>query len=78
MSGLAGAPVVPLSEPWTVAGCTLPAVRGGPCVTATWSAGTVRVRSSGQPIVVQGGTATCVPTGARLQVAATQRRVRAS
>jgi hypothetical protein len=43
-----------------------------------WTAGTVRVRSSGQPLVIQGGTATCAPTGVPLQVTVTQVRVQAS
>jgi hypothetical protein len=32
----------------------------------------------GQPLVLQGGTATCVPTGASLTVAVAQARVRAA
>jgi hypothetical protein len=75
---VSGAAVVSLSAPWTVAGCPLPPVSGGPCATATWTAGTVRVRSSGQPLVVQTGTATCAPTGVPLQVTVTQMRVQAS
>ena len=31
-----------------------------------WTSGTVRVTSMGQPLVVQGGTATCAPTGVPL------------
>jgi hypothetical protein len=38
----------------------------------------VRVTSSGQPLVVQGGSATCVPTGVPLTVVAAQPRVNAS
>jgi hypothetical protein len=75
---LSGALAVSLAAPWTVAGCPLPPNAGGPCVTAMWSAGTVRVRSVGQPLVVQTGTATCAPTGAPVQVVVTQVRVRAS
>ena len=75
---MGGAAALSLSAPWTVAGCPLPPVSGGPCATATWTAGTVRVRSSGQPLVVQTGTATCVPTGVPLQVTLTQLRVQAS
>jgi hypothetical protein len=75
---LGGAAVLSLPTPWTVAGCALPPVSGGPCATATWTSGTVRVRSSGQPLVVGSGTATCVPTGVPLQVTLTQIRVQAS
>lgn len=75
---LGGAPAVGLAAPWTVAGCPLPPNAGGPCATAAWTAGTVRVRSLGQPLVVQTGAATCVPTGVPLQVTVAQLRVRAS
>jgi len=75
---LGGASGVSSSAPWTVAGCPLPPAQGGPCVTATWTAGTVRVRSLGQPLVVSTGAATCAPTGVPLQVAVTQPRVSAS
>ena len=75
---LSGAFAVSLAAPWTVAGCPLPPNAGGPCVTAMWSAGTVRVRSLGQPLVVRTGTATCAPTGVPVQVVVTQVRVTAS
>lgn len=72
---VSGQPTVLLAVPWTVAGCPFPPVSGGPCATAVWSVGTVRVTSSGQPLVVQGGVATCAPTGVPLQVIAVQPRV---
>jgi hypothetical protein len=75
---LGGAPAVSLTPPWTVAGCPFPPNSGGPCVTATWTTGTVRVTSMGQPLVVRSGGATCTPTGVPLQVTATQMRVTAS
>lgn len=75
---LGGAAAVSLPAPWTVAGCPLLPSAGGPCVTAMWTAGTVRVTSLGQPLVVQTGTATCTPTGVPLHVASTQVRVTAS
>ena len=75
---LSGQAALSLPAPWTVAGCPFPPNSGGPCTTATWTTGTVRVTSSGQPLVVQNGSATCVPTGVPLTVAATQPRVTAS
>lgn len=72
---VSGQATVLLAVPWTVAGCPFPPVSGGPCATAVWSVGTVRVTSSGQPLVVQGGVATCAPTGVPLQVTAVQPRV---
>ena len=46
-----------------------------PCVTATWTAGSTRVTSMGQPLVIQGGTAT-TSTGSPLTVMQVQSRVR--
>jgi hypothetical protein len=73
-----GAAAVTLAAPWTVAGCPFPPVTGGPCVTGMWSVGTLRVTSLGLPLVVQGGLATCVPTGVPLTVTAVQPRVQAT
>ncbi len=72
---VAGQATITVAAPWTVAGCPLPPQAGGPCVTGQWSVGTVRVKSMGQPLVVQGGVATCIPTGVPLQVTAVQPRV---
>lgn len=75
---LSGQNAVALPAPWTVAGCPLPPNAGGPCTAAIWTTGTVRVTTLGQPLVLQGGSATCVPTGVPLTVAAVQVRVSAS
>ena len=74
---LSGQAAVQLTTPYTVTGWPLPPSAGGPCTSATWTAGTVRVRSLGQPLVIQGGTATCIPTGVPLQVSVVQPRVEA-
>ena len=66
-----------LSGPWTVAGCTLPPGSGGPCVTAQWTRGTLRVTSNSQPLVVMDGIAICAPTGTALLAVSAQTRVRA-
>ena len=73
-----GKPTVALSPPWTISGCALASNLGGPCATATWSVGTVRVKSGGQPLVIQDGSATCVPTGVPLTVSVAQMRVKAT
>ena len=75
---VAGQAGVLLTVPWTVAGCPLPPPAGGPCVTAQWTVGTTRVTSMGQPLVFQGGSAICAPTGVPLTVVVVQPRVRAS
>lgn len=73
---VSGQPTATLSAPYVVAGCPFPPVSGGPCVTAQWTVGTTRVTSSGQPLVVAGGVATCVPTGVPLSAVVQQMRVR--
>ena len=80
---LSGSPAVGAvgpAAPWTVPPdpptCTLPPIAGGPCASAVWVAGSIRVRSMGQPLVIQGGTAICAPTASPLTVTAGQTRVR--
>jgi hypothetical protein len=75
---LSGSPAVLSPPPWTIAGCALPTNAGGPCVTATWVVGSLRVTSMNQPLVLSTGSAACVPTGTPLSVVAEQPRVRAS
>jgi hypothetical protein len=76
---VSGQPTVLITTPYAVAGCTLPppTAGNGPCVTAQWTTGTVRVISNGQPLVVQSSTSTCVPTGTPLLITVTQPRVSA-
>jgi hypothetical protein len=74
---VSGQATVTLTAPWTIAGCPFPPppAGNGPCVTGQWVVGTVRVTSMGQPLVIQGGSAVCVPTGVPLTVVAVQPRV---
>lgn len=74
---VSGQPTVLLSSPYVVAGCTLPppTAANGPCVTAQWVSGTVRITSNGQPLLVQSGQALCAPTGTPLLPVVTQTRV---
>jgi hypothetical protein len=72
---VSGQPVTTLSTPYAVAGCTLPPVAGGPCVTAQWVVGATRVLADGIPVVVQSGTAVCTPTGSPLLPIVVQTRV---
>jgi hypothetical protein len=71
---LGGGCAINLPSPWMVANCTPPS--GPSCATAGWTAGSIRVRSLGVGFVVQGGTATCAPTGSPLAVVDVQTRVR--
>lgn len=74
-----GQPTVTVAPPYAVAGCAFPPppAANGPCVTATWTVGSVRVTSLGQPLLVLSSQAICAPTGTPLVIAATQTRVTA-
>ena len=71
-----GQPIVTQPMPYVVAGCTLPPPAGGPCVTAQWVVGAVRVTANGQPVLLQDSQAICAPTGTPLNVLVIQVRVR--
>ena len=75
---VAGQPSVLLTAPYIVAGCALPPVAGGPCVTAQWILGSTRVTSNGQPFALQTGQAICAPTGTPLLPVVVQTRVMAT
>src|SRR5215475_422797 len=72
---LSGQPSVLMTAPYVIAGCPFPPVSGGPCVTAQWITGTVRVTSNGQPLLIQTSQAICAPTGTPLLPVAMQTRV---
>jgi hypothetical protein len=73
---LGGQPAVAQPAPWVVAGCAfVPPAGNGPCVTANWVTGAVRVLAGGQPLLLQDSQAVCVPTGTPLTVLVTQVRV---
>jgi hypothetical protein len=73
---VSGMPVATLPVPWAVAGCAfVPTAGNGPCVTGQWTVGATRVMVLGQPVVIQTGTATCVPTGTPLLPVSAQTRV---
>lgn len=60
-------PIATIAAPYMVAGCAFaPPAGNGPCVTAQWIVGAVRVTSMGQPVVIMTGVATCVPTATPL------------
>jgi hypothetical protein len=74
---VSGQPTVPLSAPYSIAGCTLPPppAANGPCVTGSFLVGTVRVTSLGQPLVIFAGASIATPTGTPLMPTAAQPRV---
>lgn len=75
---VSGQPVATIVAPYAVAGCPFPSASGGPCVTAQWIMGALRVLAMGQPLAIQSGVALCVPTGTPLMPTVVQPRVIAS
>jgi hypothetical protein len=74
---VSGQPVVTLTSPAVVAGCALPPppAANGPCVTAQYLTGAVRILAAGQPVLLFDSQAICAPTGTPLITIATQTRV---
>src|SRR5579864_5740328 len=73
---VAGMPIATIAAPYVIAGCGFaPPAGNGPCVTAQWTIGAMRVRSEGQPVVIMTGTAICAPTGTPLIPIEAQTRV---
>jgi hypothetical protein len=71
-----GLPAATIAAPYAVTGCAFaPPAGNGPCVTAQWVMGAVRVTSLGQPVAIMTGVATCVPTGTPLVPVMAQLRV---
>jgi hypothetical protein len=75
-----GQPTVLQTAPYAVAGCAMPppSTGNGPCVTAQWTTGSVRVTSNGQPLLLLSSTSICAPTATPLVVTVTQTRVTAT
>jgi hypothetical protein len=74
-----GQPIVTQTAPYVVAGCPfVPPGGNGPCVTAQWILGALRVFATGVPVLLQDSQAICAPTGTGLNVLVTQVRVKGS
>ncbi len=71
-----GQPVATQAVPWVVAGCALTGTVNPPCVTAQFVTGALRVRTQGQPVLLQDSQAVCVAPGTGLNVVMTQVRVK--
>ncbi len=74
---VSGAPIVLITAPYQIAGCTMPPppAGNGPCVTGQFSIASTKVLANGFPVLLQDSQALCVPTGTPLLVAQTQTRV---
>jgi len=69
-----GQPTVLQTTPWTIAGCPLP--KNAPFdQTGSFTAGTTRVTSNGQPLALDSAASTCAATGQPLRVVQVQSRV---
>jgi hypothetical protein len=70
-------PTVTQPGPWVVTGCSMPPPPGGngPCVTATFVTGSVRVLSLAQPLLLMDSVSIAVPTGTPLTPVVVQPRV---
>lgn len=77
---VSGMPVVNMAPPWTIAGCALPPppAANGPCITAQFITGSVRVLAGGQPLLLLDSQAICAPTGTPTIIVSTQTRVTAT
>jgi len=73
---MGGQPVVTQTAPYAVAGCTFVPPAAGPCVTAQWVTGAMRVKAGGLPVLLQDSQSICAPTGTPLTVVMTQFRVK--
>lgn len=72
---VSGQAIVTTLDTHAIVGCTLPTNAGGPCATARWVRGAIRVRSNGMPVLLQDSQAICAPTGTPLLPTAVQTRV---
>ena len=75
---VSGQPVINQPTVYTIAGCAFPPPPSGngPCVTAQFIAGSMRVKAGGQPVLLQDSQAICTPTGTPLTIVMTQMRVK--
>lgn len=73
---VSGQPTVTQPGPWVVAGCALPPppAGNGPCVTASFVTGSVRVLSLAQPLLLMDSMSICAPTGTPLTAVVAQPR----
>ena len=75
---VSGEHIVTQAAPYRIEGCSMPApsAGNGPCASAVWTSAAVRVRASGQPVLLEDSQALCAPTGTGLKVVSTQTRVK--
>ena len=73
---VSGQPIVLQSSLYTIAGCPNPLPPTGPCLTAQWITGALRIKSNSLPVLLKDSQAICIPTGTGLTVQVVQPRVK--
>ena len=74
---VSGQPIVTQSTLYTIAGCPfMSGTNPMPCVTGQFVTAAIRVRASGQPVLLQDSQAICTPNGTGVNIVLTQVRVR--
>lgn len=73
-----GQPTVTQPPPYLIVGCPFvtPAVTPLPCISASWLTGALRVRSTGQPVLLTGSKGITAPNGVSANILPAQVRVR--
>lgn len=71
---VSGMPIVTITSPYTIAGCTFPPppAANGPCVTGTFVTASLSVTCFGQPVLLNDSVSICVTSGTPMIVAETQ------
>lgn len=71
-----GNPIVTVGSAYTISGCSfVPPAGNGPCASAQWVVGALRVLSQGQFVAITTGVGICLPTGTLLVPQTSQTRV---
>jgi uncharacterized Zn-binding protein involved in type VI secretion len=69
---VAGQPIVTMVAPYNITGCPL----NNPCVSAQWISAATRIKSNGQPVLLQDSQSTCTPNATPLTILSIQQKVR--
>src|SRR6266403_1527174 len=72
---VSGMAIATMASPHAITGCPFVPPANGPCVTAQWLVGAVRITAGGIPVLLQSSVATCAPTATPLNIILTQTRV---
>ena len=71
-------PVVTMTSPYAIAGCSLSGTSVPPCLTGQFVMGAVRVLAGGAPVATLMSQSVCIPTGTPMLPLMAQTRVLAT